>query len=336
MSQFANYSNTVQQLQDSVNQLAPTLMNKTDDAKGFEQEFLIGAALAAKVKATDAAVKLLKGSKTIKSIKGKSEAEIKKLVQSGQNRAEDLAKKLRAKITGEQINEIETSPSVSPENLEQLKSLSDRANETLQNTKDALESAENEMVDSRDAVRVASNTRDAAEAIVERNSARAVQEAGGPIRLSQQVSDAADRARLNTARDGVDSAQARAEAAESTRNDLAEQLVQHQNTADKAAADLQNAADSSEVSSTLQNEAVEASSTGEEVAEGAEKALKITKDVEEGSEVAGEADPLAFIVSGIAALATQLIGRRLKVHTAVLTSAPPPRTTYSSTLGASV
>jgi hypothetical protein len=334
-SAFANYINTSQQLRDSVSQLDPTESQITDDKKNFEQQFLIGASLMAKAKATDQLVKLFKKSKTVNSLKGKGEAELRKLVQGGQDRATDLAKKLKAKLTGEEPEEPTLNPSASPENVEQLKKISDSANDELQGTKDALESANNEIIDSRDAVRVANETRDAAESVVEANSARAVRQAGGQIRLSQQVSDAADRATLNDARDGVDSAEARAAAAENNRNQLAEQLTQHQATADRAGADLERAASGGEdVESSVAAEVASGAEKAEEVGSGLEKALKISKDVEETTEVAGEADPLALIGTAIAAGITQLIGRSIKAHETVLNGVRPPPTTYSDTIGA--
>jgi len=335
MSAFANYSNTVQELRDSVSQLDPTESQITDDKKNFEQQFLIGASLMAKAKTTDQLVKLFKKSKTINSLKGKGEEELRKLVRSGQDRATDLAKKLKAKVTGEEPEAPTLNPSASPENVEQLKQIKNDADDQLQSTKDALESANNEIIDSRDAVRVAGETRDAAESVVEANSARAVRQAGGQIRLSQQVSDAADRATLNDARDGVDSAEARAASAENNRNQLAEQLTQHQNTADQAGSDLQRAASSGEdVESSVAADVASGAEKVEEVGAGAEKALKVTKDIEEGTEAASEADPLALIGTAIAAIATQFIGRSIKAHETVLNGVKPPPTTYSDTIGA--
>ena len=332
MSAFANYTNTVQELRDSVSQLDPTESQITDDKKNFEQQFLIGASLIAKGKATDQLVKLFKKSKTLSSLKDKGEGELRKLVQGGQDRATDLAKKLKAKLTGEESEEPVVNPSASPENIEQLKQIKNDADDELENTKNALESANNEIIDSRDAVRVANETRDAAESVVEGNSARAVRQAGGQIRLSRQVSDAADRATLNDARDGVDSATARAASAESNRNQLAEQLTQHQATADRAGSDLQRAVSSGEdVESSV---AAEVEGGVEKVASGAEKALKVSRDIEEGSEVAAEGDPFALIGTAIAALATQFIGRSIKAHETVLNGVKPPPTTYSDTIGA--
>ena len=128
-SAFANYINTSQQLRDSVSQLDPTESQITDDKRNFEQQFLIGASLMAKAKTTDQLVKLFKKSKTVNSLKDKGEAELRKLVQGGQDRATDLAKKLKAKLTGEVSEEPVVNASASPQNVEQLKQIKNDADD---------------------------------------------------------------------------------------------------------------------------------------------------------------------------------------------------------------
>ena len=98
-SAFANYSNTSQQLSDSISQLAPTSTQITNDKANFEQQFLIGAALAAKMKATEKFVGLFKKSKAISSLKGKAEGEIRNLAESAQSRANEVANNLVNKIS---------------------------------------------------------------------------------------------------------------------------------------------------------------------------------------------------------------------------------------------
>ena len=63
---FANYSNSSQALKSSVDQLAETDQQTTDDAKQFEAEYLTGIAVASKTKFVDGVVGLLKKSKRIK------------------------------------------------------------------------------------------------------------------------------------------------------------------------------------------------------------------------------------------------------------------------------
>ena len=357
-SAFANYSNTSQQLSDSISQLKPTSTQITNDKANFEQQFLIGAALAAKMKATDKFVGLFKKSKAISSLKDKTEGEIRNLAESAQSRANEVANNLVNKIKGVKPTDAPpqppppVNPSTSPDDLDTLKDLADTANKKVADTSKALENAENEMIDSRDAVKDAYETRDAYQAIVESNSARAVSQAGSTIRQSQQIADATARKTLNDARNQIESQEERARVAEQSRNDLAEQLEQHQNTAEEAAKDVARAsseeADASEASAVASKaaEAEKIASGVEKTAADSEKAIKVTKDLEDGEKAlkvtsdiekasaeTSEADPLGLIVTAIAAVATQIIGRKIKAHEN-LVSAPVPPTTFSSTLGA--
>lgn len=343
-SAFANYSNTTQQLSNSISQLAPTTKQITDDKANFEQQFLIGAALAAKMKATDKLAGLFKKSKTISSLKGKAEGEIRNFAKSAQSRAESVANDLVSKVKGvsKPVAPPTLNPSASPDNLDVLKDLADKASSKLEGTAKALEDANNKIIDTRDAVKTAYQTRDAAEAVVESNSARAVQQAGGRIVARSQIDDAVARKTLNDARSGVDNSEAEALAAEQERNTISEQLVQHQSDAEQATQDVQRAGQAGkDIESTSQA----AAETETAVADGAkalkvakdledgEKALKVTSDVEKGAVETSEADPLGLIVAGVAAIATQIIGRNLKAHKNVV-SAPVPATTFSATLGA--
>ena len=343
MSQFANYSNTVQSLRAGVNQLNPTSTQITDDKANFEQQFLIGAALTAKVKATDKLVGLFKKSKTIKALKGKTEDQLRSLVRSGQERANGLANDLRSKITGTQSTPPPPTqtPTVEPDNLDQLKDLADKAKGKVQDTTKALEDAENKIVDSRDAVRESIATRDSAEAIVKSDAQRAVSQAGGRIRASQQIADAENRKALNTARNDVDKKQALSDQAERDRNDLSEQLQQHQADAESAQKDLDNVKPG-ESPTTAPSSAIEEEQEASNVASDAEKALKVERDLKDVGDVekvaaeSSEADPLGLIVAGIGAAVTQIIGRRVKAHETIMSGAKPPPTTYSSTLGDNV
>jgi len=338
-SAFANYSNTTQQLSNSISQLAPTTKQITDDKTNFEQQFLIGASLMAKAKATDKLAGLFKKSKTIDSLKGKAEGEIRKVAKSAQDRAEGLAKDLVNKVKGvarpEAPSTPDLNPSASPENLEQLKGISDEASETAKGTAKALEDANNDMIDTRQAVKDASDLRDAQEAIVNSNTQRAVSQAGGRISAQQQINDANARSELNDARSGVEAAEQRAQEAEDTRNALSEQLQQHQSTADQAAQDVQKAGSAAkdvETTETAASDTEKALNVTKDVEEG-EKALKVAKDVEETATATSEADPLGLVFAGLAAIATQIIGRKMKVHQNII-SAPVPPTTFGDTLGA--
>lgn len=221
-----------------------------------------------------------------------------------------------------------TNPSASTDNLAQLKGIADDAAEKAKGTSDALESAQNEVIDSRDAVKVAGETRDAAQTISETKDAELVAKAGGAISVSEQEAATQARLDLNTARSGVDSAIARSDAAEKNVQSLAQQSQAHTAEAARAAEDL-------EAARNVEQDVTPALSDTDKVLADGEKALKISKDVEEGS-IAEDVDPVELLVSGIAAIATTLIGRRLKVHENKITSNLPPavKINYSQTLGA--
>jgi len=109
-SAFANYSNTSQMLKNAVDNSGITTEQITDDKANFEQQFLIGASLMAKGKATEKLVGLFKKSKNIKSLAGKSEEAINKLARSAQERAKGLSKELINKVTGVEPETTLTEP----------------------------------------------------------------------------------------------------------------------------------------------------------------------------------------------------------------------------------
>lgn len=318
-SAFANYSNTTQQLSNAITQPPPTTEQITNDKANFEQQFLIGASLMAKGKATEKLGGLFKRSKTI--LKNKTEAQIKKIAQSAQDRGGDVSKKLASKIKG-------VKPETEPpsDNLGQVKGLADDANKVVNKTAKDLENANNDMIDARSDVKDAYDTRDAANALVDANKARSVAQAGGPVRQSQQVSDSVDRDALNDARTGVEQAELRSQAAEDTRNSISEKLTQQQNTAQNAAQDVRNAG--GEI-----DEVAEDALRAEKIAKDTEEGIKVVKDVDKGLEATSEFDPLGLVVAGVAAIATQIIGRKIKAHQNTI-SASIPKAGFSATLGA--
>ena len=323
--QFANYSNSAQALKSNIDQLGSTTTQTTDDAKQFEAEYLSGIAVASKTKFVDGLVGLLKKSKRVKKA-AKIIEDVKKTANQRINGlADDLTSRIPSTI---QMSPIDINPSISPDNLAQLKGISDAAAEKANGTNDALESAQNEVIDSRDAVRAAGEARDAAQAFSETKDAELVARAGGQISVAQQQSATDARLALNNARSGVDSAIARSEAAERNVQDLAQQSQAHAGEASRAAEDLKAAQN-------VEEDITPALSKTEKVLADGEKALKISKDVEEGS-AAEDVDPVGLIISGIAAIATTIIGRRLKVHANQITSSLPPavKLNFTSTLGA--
>ena len=318
-SAFANYSNTAQQLSAEVTQAKPTTQQITDDKNNFEQQFLIGASLMAKGKAADKLAGLFKKSKSV--LKDKTEAQIKKIAQSAQDRAGEVSKKLASKIKGVKP---ETGPA--SDNLSQVKGLADDAKDAVNKTTKDLENANNDMIDARSDVADAYDTRDAANALVDANKARSLTQAGGPIKQSQQVSDSVDRDSLNDATTGVEQAELRSQAAEDARNSISQKLTAQQNTAQRATQDVKNAGGEAD-------EVAEGALKAEKIAKDADEGLKVVKDVDKVAEASSEADPLGLVIAGVAAIATQIIGRRMKVHENVI-SAAVPSIGFSATLGA--
>mgnify|MGYP003644167793 CR=1 FL=1 len=326
--QFANYSNSSQTLKSRVDQLESTTEQTTDDAKQFEAEYLTGIAVAAKTKLADSLIGLLKKSKGVKAA-GKVVEDAKK---GANQKINDLADNLTSKIPKLDSAAPVLSQTASPEKLAQLKTIANAATEKASGTAEALESAQNEVIDARDAVRVAGEARDSAQALSATRDAELVAKAGGPISSAEQQAATDARLALNEARSGVDSAASRSAAAESNVQTLAQQSQAHAGEAERAATDLKNA-------SSAESEVVPVvSDTEKAIATAAklEKAAKITKDVEEVSEAGDGADPVGIIFTALTAIATTIIGRRLKVHQNTITSNLPKGATlnFGATLGA--
>ena len=325
-SAFANYSNSAQALKSSVDQLSETDQQTTDDAKQFEAEYLTGIAVASKTKFADGVVGLLKKSRGVK----KAAKVIEDAKKTANKKINDLADDLTSKIPKLDSNLPVINPSASPDNLAQLKGIADAASEKASGTAEALESAQNEVIDARDAVRVAGETRDAAETLSATRDAELVAKAGGPISSAEQQAATDARLALNEARSGVESAASRSAAAESNVQDLAQQSVAHTSEAARASEDLEAARNLEQDVTPVASDTEKAIATASKL----EKAVKISKDVEEGS-TAEDIDPVGLIVSAVAAIATTVIGRRLKVHENKITSNLPPavKLNYSQTLG---
>ena len=301
-SAFANYSNSAQALKSKIDQLGETEQQVTDDSKQFEAEYLTGIAVASKTKFVDGLVGLLKKSKGIKKAAKVVEDAKKTANQKINNLADDLTSRIPKLDNTPPI----TNPSASTDNLAQLKGIADDAAEKAKGTSDALESAQNEVIDSRDGIRLAKEAQDTAQTISETRDAELISKAGGPISSAEQQAATQARLDLNNARSGVDSAIARSDAAEKNVQSLAQQSQAHTAEASRAAEDL-------EAARNVEEDVTPALSDTDKVLSDGEKALKISKDIEEGS-TAEDIDPIGLLVSGIAAIATTLIGRRLKVH----------------------
>ena len=322
--QFANYSNSAQALKSNIDQLGATDTQVTDDANNFEQQFLIGIGVHAKTQLSEKLIALAKKSKTVKKVAN--------TIKDVKDTVDDLSKKLTSKIPKLDSTPNPLNPSASPENLKQLKSLSDAAAEKAANTAKAVGDAENEVIDSRDALRTAGETRDAAEALAETRQAGLVAKAGGTIAQSEQDAASAARIAANEARSGVDQAVQRSADAEKNLQSLAQQSTQHEADSLRAAQDLKTAASAEEDIAPVVSGTEKAVADAEKLG----KALKVSKDVEEGSVAEDEADPLGLIFTAVTSAVTQIIGRKLKAHENKITSSLPPaaKLSFTSTLGA--
>lgn len=342
-SAFANYSNTSQALKDSVDQSGETTQQITDDKNNFEQQFLIGASLMAKGKATEKLVGLFKKSKKIQSLAGKGNDAIKKLAQSAQDRAEGVAKDLASKIKGV------TNPPVSaptptgianPIDLKPLEDARNVAHAERDSTKLA-KAASDERVKTATSqleTEVDKGTLARAEAKTALQKAISSGSTGG----TEGADATAARKAMMRQGERTQAAQAEKDAALKEQGQLADQLADHEGVASRATADLNNATQSNadQAAEAASAEADRVEATGKEAARLAklEKDLQRTKDVEEASEATDAADPVGFIVTAVAAAATQFIGRKIKAHENVIEGGVGagviPNLTYTSTLGA--
>lgn len=408
-SAFANYSNTTQQLRNAIDQDGASTEQITDDKANFEQQFLIGASLMAKGKATEAFVGLLKKSKNLKALRGKTEDAVKKLAQSAQDRAESVSKELLNKVTG---------PSTTSSDLDNLIGERDEATATRDATRISGVEADTELASAREGLATA--TREAAAGDIEKSftedtsqftragadADKVLQTAAEKARdaipqsrikdddpknmrtepnpdyeqAANKAAEAAETAKRSEAgakvaqeagnaaktasaeqQAALETATTRNAAAEASSSALSDTLKEHEAIATEAenavrteqaataAASSRVATDEQIAKQTLQPSAEDAA----EAAAGAaakgvteaerlaklEKEAKVAKDTEEAATASeGGGDVAGFVVAGLAALATQFIGRKIKAHENIAVGGVGagviPKLNFSSTLGA--
>lgn len=408
-SAFANYSNTTQQLRNAIDQDGASTEQVTNDKANFEQQFLIGASLMAKEKATEAFVGILKKSKKLKALRGKTEDAVKKLAQSAQDRAESVSKELLNKVT---------NPPTTPSDLDNLIGERDEATATRDATRISGAEADTELAAAREGLATA--TRDSAAADIEKTFTEdtsqfaraganadkvlqtAAEKARDKIPQTRIKDDDPKNMRTEPNPDYEEAANKAAEAAETAkRSEEGAQAAQKAGNAAKTASTEQQAALEA---ATARNAAAEASSAalsdtlkeheaiateaenavrteqaataaasskaaevekiakqvsqpgGEDAAEAAaaaatkgvteaerlaklEQAAKAAKETEEAAAASeGGGDVAGFLVAGLAALATQFIGRKIKAHENInvggVGAGVIPKLNFSSTLGA--
>lgn len=353
-SAFANYSNTVQQLTNSVDQEQPTTRQVTDNAKQFESEFLVGAALTAKTKATEKFVGMIRKSKTVKKAIGKSKDEIERLAKKGfqdaRQQVKDQVSRLQNRVVPKPTDSTPPPPQSQPPAPDDLKPLEDAkeaADKQLDATNKAKQLADDEVENSAADAEAARDTEATAKQVSKKALSDAVKSNDGAI--GSDVTNAR-LASIEATKNRI-AQEARSEKAISEQTRIEQQVAQHTSDAERAGADLRNAQESQEAASAASsaqsiadaggvgaNADADAEAAAKEAEEAARiaklaKAEKAAKDVEEASVAEDEADPIGFLVTAAAAAATQLIGRKIQAQHQVSTGVKIPLS-YTSTPGA--
>lgn len=133
---------------------------------------------------------------------------------------------------------------------------------------------------------------------------------------------------LATQQDQAASAANDARADLATKTQTASELAEESGTAEEEASAARTAV--SEGVSAAQKTAADL----EKVTSTVKKVASVTDKVEEGIAATSEFDPLALVFAGIGAIASAVIGRRVKTHDAVTTSVPRIQSSYAATIGA--
>ena len=265
-SQFANYSNTVQRLADSVSQEEPREEQVTDDAANFEQQFLIGAALHAKIKATDKFVSMIKKSKKVQDTIGKSKDEVERLARKGfqdaKGRVQQAAKSLQERVVPPDVTPPAPPPVTTPPaapaapepaapepptpptpagepegDFKQLESLKEQAEETRDATNAAKQAADEEVENSTADFAASRTAAATAKQVSEDALRKSVTTAGGRV-----TTDATNARRAAIAAEKNRALQeSRNEKALSEQSRLGDQAVQDTSAAERAGQDLENA-----------------------------------------------------------------------------------------------
>ena len=202
----------------------------------------------------------------------------------------------------------------------------DEASETARNARKVSDESDARATDAEQQVNDARQSSQDAQSALEDNAQRAeaaANEARASTENAQNALSAqqaeAGRVANNAKATLTDKTATAEELAESSADAEAEAAASRQaasvgeSAAEKSAADLEN------VTSTVKKVAGVAG--------------KIDK-VDEGIAATSEFDPLALVVAGIGAIASAVIGRRVKTHDAVTTSIPQIQSSYAATVGA--
>ena len=374
---FANYSNVSRSLQQSAGatqeSVSQTFADKLEDAKNFEQQFLIGMAVHQKAKVGDHLIKIFKGSKKLQNTTGLSEDDLANIAKGDFS---GVSKNI-AKSTSEKLQKgIKSLRDAKEQNQSDLADL--QARKTLQGIKkdvsDKLgvekQNAETDVSDAQRAV-------DDADGEVQRLANMPKPDVDGleeTARTLRQGADA-DRAASDIAKKSAESTTPMRPSADSTADDVrlepnpeydaaanrADFFAKNADASESAATNAETAAGAArttataaktEIAARKASDAEEATASADAatasvasgeagLAEGVTKAGKLAgdlskvKDTDEAAVASSEADPLGLVVAAVGAIAASLIGRSIKTHTPVASRLlAPVSSSYSATIGA--
>lgn len=255
---FANYSNVSRSLQSSAGRqqsaVAETFADKINDAKNFEQQFLIGMAVHQKAKVGENLVKIFKGSKKLQKSTGLSEDDLTDIVNGDFS---GITGKI-AKATSKKLqSSIKTLRDAKDQNKIDLQDL--EARKTIQSIKQDIsnklgvekENAEREASDAQNAVNDADGEVQRL-ANIAKPDADALEETARSLRAGAD----ADRAASDLAKQNAEGITSMRPSADSTADDVrlepnpeydnavnrAEFFGRNADASERAATDAENAA----------------------------------------------------------------------------------------------
>jgi len=366
---FANYSNTSRALQQSAGQQQEgrTFQDTLNDAKNFEQQFLIGMAVHQKAKVGDHLVKLFKSSKKLQKATGLSEDDLSNIAKgdfSGVSKkiSGDLSKKLQQGISDFKDAKSQSDATTTLSKIK--KDVADRLSAEKDVAQRASDEADAEVSrlqglsqgKSSDLNDNARNLRDSADADQdEADAAKAKADNTLPTRPSAEsteddvrlepnpdydsaTNDAIDKQRI------ADESASRASEAENVAGKQVALEAQQDDAARQSFRAAQNLASKTDSAEEALQSATDASAdAGKGIEALAGQASKVARlesrltkveDVSEAAAGESDVDPLGLLVAGIGAIAATIIGRKIKTHSEVNIAPAPIASSYATTLGA--
>lgn len=320
---FANYANTAAGLRQGLVEAGSQELSIDDDKKQFESSIFNQSTFLAKAKATEGIAGYFKNTNAVRTVMTKLGRKV------GKSRDELRAEADQAKIDADEaVNQ--------PSPLEVLETTRTAKLDQLTNTNDAIAANTAEQGDLvADATSKADALSDAEALATTRES-----EAADAVQSLDSDLGPAGNSLASTAQDTAVAARKAADMASQTSEDAAQAVT------DGAARGTELTAQAADHGAQL-TEATAAFDTAKtaddalKVGEVAQKASRIEKTVEalkitEATADAADAavpDPVAVLVTAIAAIGLGLIGRKIKTHDIIAPSAPQA-VSYSATPGA--